>query len=191
MDRRHLTPVQTAPPARGAAALPLPRPQAHLRNPAAHERGSPEDSPKTPGSLHHSDHTRYLLTRPAQHGRCGGRDDKRGPRLKPGCSNGASTEESESINLPAICRNFRRGGTEIRTRDTTIFSPPTSVTTRFSVLRIWLVQAECIANDCPTFLRVARSVVSAVVSMLGTSGRRNVYARFPYVVMWPQLSRGS
>lgn len=46
----------------------------------------PQDRAGAFGPLHHSNHTRHLLSRPARHGGRGGGSDGRSPRLKPGCS---------------------------------------------------------------------------------------------------------
>jgi integrase len=61
--RPHLASVQTAPRARGAAALPLPRPQAYVRHSAAHPERQPQGGLGDAWALEHRHHPGHLVPR--------------------------------------------------------------------------------------------------------------------------------
>jgi len=60
---------------------PLPRPETHVRDPAARQGCTRQIRAGTLGPRHHLDHAGYLLSRPTRHGRCGRGSDGRGLRL--------------------------------------------------------------------------------------------------------------
>ena len=92
--------------------------------------------------------------------------------------------------VAAIPSSLGRVSDRIGIVDTMIFGQSKGVFRRWSMLRIPLTQAESIANGCPRFLRVARLGVPECCLPV-VSGRRNLYSRFPHVVIEARLSRES
>jgi integrase len=117
--RPYLSPVQTTPQARRAAALPLPRPQAHVRHPPAHAERQPQGGLRDVGALQHRHHPGHLLSRAPQHARQRGTRPRSSPELT-GCSTvavnglgvraGAFLRASKlGANLQGFCQ-YRRSG---------------------------------------------------------------------------------
>jgi integrase len=108
----HRQPLQALAQADGIAEDTLPRPQAHVRHPAADDERQSQGRLGNVGACNHSHYPRHLLARPAQHARERRRCDGGRPYLERGgvkVVSEAWRERCASIscsNFTLICRTF-------------------------------------------------------------------------------------